>query len=181
MDTNAQNVIDFWFIETVPELWFKSSAAFDEAICSRFARVYEMARSGELKDWRDYAQGCLALCLILDQFPRNMFRGQAKAFATDNHALEVSNHALEQGYDKQLPAAQKSFLYMPFMHSENLADQARSVALFETLKNDNPAGYEHALRHQREIEMFGRFPYRNDALGRKTTDEEQHYLDNLSL
>lgn len=181
MENTKSTILDFWFNETAPQQWFQSSADFDNTIRSRFADTYEAAKKGSFKGWQKDADGSLALCLVLDQFPRNMFRGQPKAFATDNMALDVAKAAIEQGYDQVLSPVKRRFLYLPFMHSEDLAVQKRSVELYEAMKQDDPVGYEHALRHLREIETFGRFPYRNDALGRQTTPEEQDYLNTLSL
>lgn len=180
MKDSKQSIIDFWFEETQPQQWFQINPEFDEAIREKFADTYELAAEGGLSEWRIDAPGCLALCLLLDQFPRNLFRGQAQAFKTDKDALLISKHAIHRGFDQILVPMKRRFLYLPFMHSENLTNQKRSVELFATMQVDDPMGYEHALRHYREIENFGRFPYRNKALGRDNTPEEDEYLKTLA-
>lgn len=180
MKDNRQNIISFWFDETQPQQWFQVNPEFDQVIKERFAETYELAASGVCDEWKKDAQGCLALCILLDQFPRNMFRGDKKAFATDNQALLVAKHAIHRGFDQILVPMKRRFLYMPFMHSEHLNDQKKSVELFETMQVEDPMGYEHALRHYREIERFDRFPYRNKALARDNTPEEDEYLKDLA-
>lgn len=180
MKDGRQAIINFWFEETKPQQWFQVNPEFDEDIKNRFMDTYELAAKGLCDDWKTDAEGCLALCVLLDQLPRNMFRGQAKAFATDKQALLIAKHAIHRGFNQILIPLKRRFIYMPFMHSENLNDQKRSVELFETMQVADPMGYEHALRHQREIERFGRFPYRNKALGREHTAEEAEYLKELA-
>ena len=180
MKDGRQSIINFWFEETKPQQWFQVNPEFDEDIKSRFTDNYDLAAKGLCDEWKTDAEGCLALCILLDQFPRNMFRGEAKAFATDKQALLVAKHAIHRGFNQILIPLKRRFIYMPFMHSENLNDQKRSVELFETMQVDDPMGYEHALRHQREIERFGRFPYRNKALGRDHSQEEAEYLKELA-
>lgn len=180
MKDGRQSIINFWFEETKPQQWFQINPEFDEDIKSRFTDSYDLAAQGFCDEWKTDADGCLALCILLDQFPRNMFRGDAKAFTTDKQALLVAKHAIHRGFNQILIPLKRRFIYMPFMHSENLNDQKRSVELFETMQVDDPMGYEHALRHQREIERFGRFPYRNKALGREHTQEEAEYLKELA-
>jgi uncharacterized protein (DUF924 family) len=172
-----RDVIEFWFAEPNKGRWFEPSPEFDRAIEVRFRALYEDAAAGELAHWRDSADGCLALCLLLDQFPRNMFRGDARAFATDAMALEIAAHALARGFDQALPSERRSFLYLPFEHSEDLAHQNRCVALIGDL-NDSKL-FDYAVRHQRIIERFGRFPHRNRILGRATTAEEAAFLETL--
>lgn len=170
-----RDVIDFWFVEIDQARWFEPTPALDRAIRDRFGALYEQAAAGELDRWRAHPEGCLALCLLLDQFPRNMFRGEARAFATDARARSVAGHALAEGFDRALPKDQLLFLYLPFEHSEDLADQNRSVALFEALGNDGLVDY--AVRHQRIVARFGRFPHRNRLLGRATTADEAAFLE----
>jgi uncharacterized protein (DUF924 family) len=180
MKDTKSAIIHFWFEETAPQQWFQVNSDFDDIIKQRYSDSYELAASGACSDWKIDANGCLALCLVLDQFPRNMFRGQGKAFATDKEALLVSKHAIHRGFDQIMSPLKRRFIYLPFMHSENSNDQKRSVELFASMQVDDPMGYEHALRHAREIERFGRFPYRNKALGRENTPEEDAYLKVLT-
>jgi len=174
-DTKRE-VISFWFEEIEPAQWFQKNKNFDNEIRDRFMVTYDMAQKGLCADWTKNADGVLALCLVLDQFPRNMFRDQPKAFDADSKALLIAKEALHKGFDKVLPSEQRHFVYMPFMHSEKLADQKKSVELFEGMKDDNPLSYEYALKHMDVIEKFGRFPHRNAVLGRESTDEELKYL-----
>ncbi|NBX66052.1 MAG: DUF924 domain-containing protein [Proteobacteria bacterium] len=177
MKDSKNDILTFWFEETKPAQWFQSSSDFDAEIRRRFFTDFTLARSGIFDAWRDEgAEGCLALCVLLDQFPRNMFRGTAEAFATDTQALDVARHALGEHFDTLLPPLKRRFLYLPFEHSEQAADQDRCVALFETMKKEDPLGYEYALKHRDVIMKFGRFPHRNAALGRVSTPEEIAYL-----
>lgn len=169
------DILEFWYSDDMRAKWFASTPQLDASIKSRFESVWEAALRGELDDWRNSADGCLALVIILDQFPLNMFRGMAKSFASEAKSRDVARHAIEQGFDKQIDPCHLAFLYMPFMHSEDLADQDLSVALFEV------AGLANNLRfaqHHREIvRRFGRFPHRNAILGREGTAEELIYLN----
>ncbi len=169
-----EDIVDFWYADSTRDLWFESTPEFDRELRDRYQPTWEQARRGELGHWRDSATGCLALVILLDQFPLNMFRGQALAFATEADSREVARHALEQGFDREFDAAKKAFLYMPFMHSEELADQDLSLRLY-----DQP-GLESNLRfarHHRDIvARFGRFPHRNAALGRDSSEAEIEYL-----
>lgn len=171
-----KDVLDFWFVETDPKQWFQGGDDFDQQIITRFKELYERARDGDFDEWQDTAEGVLALCILLDQMPRNMFRGTPAAFATDNKALKIAKKAVEENLDQSLSAEQKTFLYLPFEHSENLDDQHQSVALFEKIKDDNEMGYDYALRHLEAIEKFDRFPHRNKILGRNNTPAEEEYL-----
>lgn len=177
MDTVIQpdDIIDFWYAEPTRELWFRSTPEFDEELRRRFLETWEQAARGDLDRWRHSAAGCLALVIVLDQFPLNMFRGRAESFATEALSREISRHALAQGFDRDFDAVRKAFLYMPFMHSEDLADQDLSLQLY-----DQP-GLESNLRfarHHRDIvARFGRFPHRNAALGRDSSAAELEYLD----
>ena len=169
-----REVIDFWFSERARERWFAPSPEFDQTVRKRFAELFARAATGELRDWANSAEGSLALCILLDQFPRNMFRGDARAFGTDDKALRVAEHALAQGYDHGLEPEQKQFLYLPFMHSETLSNQLRALALFEQAKL--PTGRRYAEEHVQIIRRFGRFPHRNELLGRISTEDEIRYL-----
>lgn len=177
MRDSRQEVIRFWFEETAPSLWFQKNEEFDAMVRDRFLVTYEMARDGLCQAWSVDAEGSLALCIVLDQFPRNMFRGKPQAFATDEKALLAAKYAISKGFDQILPPPQRRFLYLPFEHSETLSDQRRSVELFGLMRDDDPVAYEYALRHLQVIEQFGRFPHRNEILGRATTPEEREYLE----
>ncbi|MDH5723206.1 MAG: DUF924 domain-containing protein [Alphaproteobacteria bacterium] len=176
MRDTKQEVLSFWFEESQPAQWFQKNEAFDADIRDRFLTSYEMAARDMCREWTKEADGVLALCLLLDQFPRNMFRDTPKAFETDDKALLIAKESINKGLDFLLVPIKRRFVYLCFEHSENLSDQKRSVQLFETMKDDDPLGYEYALRHYEVIEKFGRFPHRNKALGRKSTEEEKAYL-----
>ena len=167
-------VIAFWFAETVQPLWFAATPAFDEALRARFLTTYRAAAAGQLNDWEATPGGALALVIALDQFPLNLFRGQAESFATEAAARAVADRAIARGFDQAMPPIQRQFLYLPFMHSETLDDQERSVRLYQQ------PGLEDSLRfarHHRDlIARFGRFPHRNAILGRASTAEESAYL-----
>lgn len=158
--------------------WFKKDAEFDQTIRSRFKQDYEQAAAGKLDHWKESAQGCLALTLLLDQFPRNMFRGDPQTFATDARALSVAQHAIIQGFDQELLPVQRWFIYLPLEHSENLEHQHQAVELCRQL-GDDPDSLDvlsYAIRHRNVIQKFGRFPHRNKILGRATTLEEAEFL-----
>ncbi len=176
MRDTKQEVIKFWFEESAPAQWFQKDESFDTEIRERFFVTYEMAKKNLCSGWTSDADGVLALCLVLDQFPRNMFRDDAKAYATDAKILSIVKEALHKGFDQILPPEKRRFIYMPFMHSENIADQTRSVELFEKMKDAEPLSYEYALKHLEVIKKFGRFPHRNKDLGRDSTTEELEYL-----
>lgn len=169
-------VIRFWFEETAPQQWFQKNPDFDDLVKQRFFPVYETAREGGCDVWSQDAEGALALCIVLDQFPRHMFRNTPQAFAADEQALSMVAEAIRKGFDQVLEPVKRGFLYLPFQHSENLAEQERSVKLYTAMKNENPAGYMYALRHHEAIARFGRFPHRNAALGRESTSEELEFL-----
>jgi uncharacterized protein (DUF924 family) len=168
------DIVAFWR-DAGPERWFKKDASFDDDIRRRFLAAHEDAAAGKLGVWETSAGGSLALLILLDQFPRNMFRGETRAFATDPLARAVAASALVRGFDAQAPAAMRSFFYLPFEHSEDLADQTRSVALYKA--SGDADGLKWAELHADIIRRFGRFPHRNAVLGRATTAEEQAFLD----
>jgi uncharacterized protein (DUF924 family) len=176
MRDTRQDIIQFWFSETEPHQWFDKNDEFDALIRARFLMNYEMACEGLCDHWQNEADGALALCIVLDQFPRNMFRGDTQSFASDEKALFTAKNAVSKGFDKILKPLKRGFLYMPFMHSENINDQKKSVAFFKTMIDDNPMGYDYALKHLDVIQKFGRFPHRNVVLGRENTPQEQEYL-----
>lgn len=170
-----REVIDFWFSDDVKKRWFASTPAFDRELRERFHGLWEQARGGELDQWMESAEGCLALVIILDQFPLNMFRGEAESFSTEARSREVARVALERGFDQELSTEQKAFVYMPFMHSEDLADQERSLQLF-----DQPgleSNFRFARHHHEIVREFGRFPHRNEILGRESSAAEIEYLN----
>ena len=185
MPSRAGEVLDFWFgREGDPEYgqfrdeWFRKDPDFDARVTEQFADLYEEAAAGSLDGWHDDAASCLALVIVLDQFPRNMFRGDGRTHAEDDRALAASRYAVEHALDRELPAFQRMFLYMPFMHSENVEDQRRSVELFERLAGEEgaPDVVSYAVAHRDIVERFGRFPHRNEILGRETTPEEAIFL-----
>jgi len=173
-DVSAQTILDFWFSPETEKQWFASSVEFDGEIIDRFSGAYVRAANGLLDDWMASANSALALVIALDQFPRNMFRGKPLCYATDKRACQMAASAIEAGLDQQLTDWHRGFLYMPFMHSEDLADQERSVALLEKSALDN---LPYALHHRDIIRRFSRFPHRNVILGRESTPDEQDYLD----
>jgi uncharacterized protein (DUF924 family) len=154
--------------------WFTRDDAFDAAIRDKFLPTYEAAAAGKLSSWEATAEGALALCIVLDQFPRNMFRGDARTYAADYLARGVANRALKRGYDQDVPEELRGFFFLPFMHSEDLVDQERCVQLYREAKSED---LKYAERHRDIIRRFGRFPHRNAMLGRDTTAEEQTFLD----
>jgi uncharacterized protein (DUF924 family) len=167
-------IVSFWG-EAGPERWFEQDDNFDQAIRLRFLPTYEVAARGGLAAWEERLEGALALVLLLDQFPRNMFRGDARAFATDALARGVADRALARGFDQVTDLALRPFFYLPFMHSEALTDQGRSVRLYEALGDAEQLRY--ATEHRDIVLRFGRFPHRNRALGRDTMPDEQAFLD----
>jgi uncharacterized protein (DUF924 family) len=167
-------ILDLWFSEETRRCWFEPTPAFDREIRERFADVWTRAAHGDLKDWEQSPEGCLALCVLLDQMPRNMFRGTPRAYGTDSRAREVAVRAVDRAFDLSLPSEQKHFLYLPFSHSERLADQARALALFESAGLDEALVYIRG--HLAIIRQFGRFPHRNAILGRPSTPEELEFL-----
>jgi uncharacterized protein (DUF924 family) len=167
-------VLDFWF-DAGPQKWFSRDAAFDAAITERFLPTHEAAAAGKLADWEQSAEGALALLILLDQFPRNMFRASARAFVTDSAALAIAKRAVARGFDRELDLPKRNFFYMPFMHSEDLADQERCVELSRAYSDANTLKW--AELHADIIRRFGRFPHRNALLGRATTLEEKAFLD----
>lgn len=167
-------VVAFWR-DAGPQKWFKKDVAFDDAFRARFLSAHEAAARGELDAWAGTAEGALALLVLLDQFPRNCFRGSAHSFATDGKALAVAKAAVDAGLPQRVEPGLRAFFCMPFMHSESLAEQDRSVELCGTLGNEENVKF--ALLHRDIIRRFGRFPHRNPMLGRTTTPEEQRFLD----
>lgn len=171
---DSDDILAFWFSEPVAKLWFNSTPEFDDDIKYRFESVYLDAKQGKYDNWMDTAQGCLALVLLFDQFPLNMYRGKKDCFATEARSREVARYALAKHFERQLSDKQKTFLYMPFMHSEEIEDQNRSVELFEKANLTNNLRFAH--HHRDIVKHFGRFPHRNQILGRQSTEAELAYL-----
>ncbi|WP_371154308.1 DUF924 family protein [Jannaschia sp. 2305UL9-9] len=176
MTFDPEDVLTFWLDEEGPQSWYAGGEALDDRIRSRFEPAWEAARKGSLSSWRKRARSALALLLLTDQFSRNMFRGTAKAFATDAIARSVARQAIDAGFDRDIAEPARQFFYLPLEHSESLADQARAVRLI-MLHMDAPETLLHARAHRAIIRQFGRFPFRNEALGRVTTAREQAFLD----
>ena len=177
----TKRVLEFWFCPKDSDtygknlkIWWKKDPDFDEEVAARFRDHFEGAERGALDGLADDARGSLALVILLDQFPRNMFRGTARAFGTDAKALAISEKAIERGFDRTLIPAERAFLYMPWQHVESLDVQERSVRLFEAL--DFGKMLDFAIRHRDIIARFGRFPHRNHIVGRDSTAEEREFL-----
>ena len=175
MDTRPKELLDFW-LGIGPEGWYRVDPAVDDAIRERWGGLWEEARAGRLGEWATSPEGCLALLILLDQLPRNMFRGDARAFATDGRAVAVAKAAIQRGRDARVPLPERQFFYLPLMHSEVQANQDRSVRLF-LVGVGRGEGLRHARAHREIIRRFGRFPYRNAALGRESTPEEVAFLE----
>ena len=177
----TKQLLTFWFgtpdvnykIEK-RDVWFKATPEFDASIIKNFRNAYEEAATDKLNYLAEEESGCLALILLLDQIPRNLFRNSSKAYATDNKAKSIAQIGITSGYDKKMSPWHRVFFYLPFQHSEILADQNYSVQLFESL--GLKTSLEAARDHQQIIKQFGRFPYRNKALGRLSTQQEEEYL-----
>jgi uncharacterized protein (DUF924 family) len=176
MENEFTPVLDFWFRELSPDQWFRGSAELDAMIRTRFGALVEQAQKGALDSWANTPRGTLALIILLDQFSRNIFRGQRQAFASDGKAAALSQRAIAEGQDKLLTLAERQFLYMPLMHAEDPAVQKLSLEKFTELKKEMDGVLEFAQAHADIIERFGRFPGRNKALGRASTPEEEAFL-----
>ena len=174
---SPETILAFWR-EAGPDKWFTRDDAFDADIREKFHSTYEAAAAGKLSAWEATAEGALALAIVLDQFPRNMFRGTARAFATDALALETARLAMQRGDDGTALPVERLFLYLPFEHSEALEDQERACALTEPLPAfpETEDAHRYALAHRDVIRRFGRFPHRNAVLGRPSTPEETEFL-----
>jgi uncharacterized protein (DUF924 family) len=184
-------ILDFWFgppgtaAHGLPRsCWFEKNPAFDAEVRRRFLADWEAAAAGRRDAWLDAPRDALALVILLDQFPRNMFRGEARAFASDARALRVASRMIDQGFDCGMRPVERWFIYLPFEHAESLAMQERSLALFgglltdadSSIAGDFASAYDYARRHHAVIARFGRFPHRNAVLGRASTPEEQEFL-----
>lgn len=170
---SPDDVLAFWR-DAGPSRWFAKDEAFDALFRQRFEAAHEAAAAGRLPAWEETAEGTLALLILLDQFPRNAYRGTPRMFASDTQALQLAKHAVERGFPRSVEPGLRGFFYLPFSHSESLADQQRAVEL----NADTDAKWLHFARIHREvIDRFGRFPHRNAILGRATTQAEQRFLD----
>jgi len=172
-----EEVIKFWFNEIDRTKWFRKDPNFDALITERFGELYEQAANGELSHWRKSAKGALAEIIVLDQFSRNMFRDSPKAFAADQLAIEATKQAIANGFEEELAglsSSHLSFLYMPLMHSESKEVHQTAVELFN--KPGLEANYQFELKHKAIIDRFGRYPHRNEVLGRESTVEEKEFL-----
>lgn len=171
-------LLKFWFEDSGPDLWFARSDEFDRTVRERFFADYEAAARGEYDHWRDSGAGCVALCLLLDQFPRNLFRDDGRAFATDAKALAIARQAVDAGLDMEegVNRDMRKFLYLPFEHSEDLGDQRLCMKLMAERLDPVGEDLDWARKHFVIIERFGRFPHRNEALGRESTPEELEFL-----
>ena len=167
------DIVAFWR-EAGPERWYAKSSAFDDDLRTRFLATWEAARAGDLAAWEDTDEGTLALILVLDQFSRNMFRDDPRAFSADPQAREIATRAISKGVDQRIDADLRAFMYLPFEHSEEVADQERAIALFRALGDVDSLKW--AELHADIIRKYGRFPHRNIVLGRKTTAEEAAFL-----
>ncbi len=186
----AQAWLDFWFGPPGDpqrlhhrQIWFRSTPEFDSSVRRGFAADHEAAAAGRLTAWQDAAESALALVMLLDQVPRNIFRSTPRAFASDAQALALANRALDRGFDRIVPAAWRLFFYLPFEHSEVLANQQRGIALLEALPpvEGRPGDGKMSRAHLEIIERFGRFPHRNPILGRASTPQELAFLEECDL
>ena len=171
--TGPGEVVAYWLGQN-EKIWFTADPAFDAEVLSRFAQLVERAKSGGLDHWAEEAEGALALVILLDQMTRNIYRDSPDMFAADGKALAVAKRAIERGFDMDLSKQKRRWLYMPFMHSEDLADQERGVELFA--RSELSESLPFAVEHADIIRRFGRFPHRNAILGRQTTPEEEAFL-----
>ncbi|MBO9396849.1 DUF924 domain-containing protein [Shimia sp. R9_1] len=172
-----EEVLSFWLDEVGPKGWYEVSDVLDETIRNRFMSTWEKARDGGLGQWLTYASGTLAYLIVTDQFPRNMFRGSGTAFATDRKALCAAKSALHKKWDQRIDGPARQFFFLPLMHSENLCDQEQCVRMFVDRMKDCESNLLHAQAHREVIRQFGRFPYRNAALARPSTELETAYVE----
>lgn len=175
----AREVLEFWYEELTPEQWWKRDEAVDAKITARFRALYDELSRNVPQAWLETPKGRLAAVIVLDQFPRNMFRGDPRSYATDSKALSLAKETIDAGGDAELEPYERSFLYMPFQHSEERDVQARSVELFRALGIEDQLDF--AIKHKEVIDRFGRFPHRNEVLGRPSTPEEIDFLKKPGL
>jgi uncharacterized protein (DUF924 family) len=171
----AESIIAYWYSDKIKSQWFNSTKELDQEIKDKFEGIWKEAIRGGYKHWNESAEGCLALALIFDQFPLNMFRGEVKSFSSEGMAIKIAKNAIKNKFNKKLKKQQLSFLYMPLMHSENIEDQNLCVTLFEQAKlMDN---WRFAKHHRDIVLKFGRFPHRNKILNRQSSEQELDYLN----
>ena len=174
-----EEVLSFWLDEVGPDKWYIQDDALDTEIRERFLTTWQAACEGRFALWLTYPSGVLAYIILLDQFPRNMFRGEGRAYASDRASLAAAKCAVDKGWDMRIDEPARQFFYLPMMHSENLCDQERCVRLLlQRMPESGAANLLHARAHREVIRQFGRFPYRNDALARATTPQEMAYVSN---
>ncbi|AZN36652.1 DUF924 family protein [Iodobacter ciconiae] len=177
---NPDDVLSFWFGEQleIRAQWFHKDAEFDAQINTKFLAFVEMAAQGKLNHWLKTPRHCLAYIILLDQFPRNIFRNSARSFAYDHLALQAAKDIINAGFNTQFHALEQLFIYLPLEHSENLADQELTLSLMKQWQNEPQLQgfYDYAIKHHAVIQRFGRFPHRNTLLGRNSTMEELNYL-----
>ncbi|WP_246814228.1 DUF924 family protein [Kiloniella majae] len=169
------DVLDFWLADGMDRKWFFKDPEFDREVAEKLGPLYEKASAGELDHWAETAKGCLALCILLDQAPRNLFRNDPKTFATDKKALEIAQKVINKGWHNELPQRERNFILLPFEHSEDLAMQEKSLELYQYM-DESPDWLSYAQKHEVIIRRFGRFPHRNEVLGRESTPEEIEFL-----
>jgi len=169
-----KQIIDFWFNELEPKQWWLKDEAFDLSVQKRFGPLHKQAKAGELFQWRETALGSLSEIIVLDQFSRNIYRNQPESFASDPMALSLAQVAVSKGFDLEISPTERTFLYLPFMHSESPLIHEEALKLYESLGNPNNLEFEN--QHKKIIDRFGRYPHRNDILGRKSTLEEIEFL-----
>ncbi len=174
---DPEEVLQFWLEDVGPEKWYRSSSEFDAACRARFAEIWEAARQNDWLGWTPDPRSTLAMVVLLDQLPRNMFRGTAKAYLSDRLARARSKTAIDRNWDQRIDQPERQFFYLPLTHSECLADQNRAVRLIKERLPDHPDTLRHAQAHREVIRRFGRFPHRNDEVGRPTTALEREFLD----
>ncbi|WP_347313243.1 DUF924 family protein [Defluviimonas sp. SAOS-178_SWC] len=171
-------ILDFWLTEIGPSGWYRADDEVDAEIRARFQPAWEDARAGHRDFWLNGPRGTLAFLILTDQFPRNMFRGDPRSFATDARARAAAEAAIAHGWDMEVAEPARQFFYLPMVHSEEMADQDRAIALFtSSMPETGASNLTHARAHREIIRRFGRFPFRNEALGRDTTKEEAAFLD----
>ena len=174
MNTSPQQIIEFWFSDRIKNQWFSSTPELDKEIFRKYGSIFDDASIGMLDDWMNDPEGSLALIILLDQFPLNMFRGQAKSFQTERKAIEVAFNAINNKYDQKLERDKRVFLYMPFMHSESLQIHQQALLLF------SEPDFGHTLTFEKQhfdiVKQFGRYPHRNEILGRSSTALEEQFL-----
>lgn len=174
----SEDILEFW-LKAGPPKWYAAEDSFDQDIRDSFGALWEEGAKGALEDWTSHPRKALALIILLDQFPRNMFRQDGRAFSTDERAKAAACYAIKQGWDMRIDEPERQFFYLPLMHSEMLSDQDHCIRLMiERMPETGAPNVLHARAHREVIREFGRFPYRNTALGRETTPAEQTYLDN---